>query len=134
MNPQFSQASESFKAANPHIFGVAGGKTVRDVPATPALLRTERQLQGQLVNLLRLRGIEPLWHRTDKRSAATVGWPDLTFALNSVPILWEVKLQGAKLSDEQQALRPRLIANGWDYYVLHSVDEALAILRRYGIS
>jgi hypothetical protein len=48
--------------------------------------------------------------------------------------LWEVKLEGAKLSDEQQALRPCLIANGWDYYVVHSVDEALAILRRYGIS
>jgi hypothetical protein len=129
--PQFANPSEEFKRRNPHLFGVAGA-VVR--PAAPVDLKSERQLQGQLVNLLRLRGIEPLWHRTDKRSAATVGWPDITASIKGTPVLWEVKLDGAKLSEEQQALRPRLIENGWDYYVVTSVDEALQILRRYGIS
>lgn len=43
--------------------------------------KSEKVLQNLIINLLRLKGIEPLVHRMDKKSAATVGWMDLTFAI-----------------------------------------------------
>jgi hypothetical protein len=131
---QFPNASASFQKQNPHIFGSTGNDlALGRGPISKEELRSERTLQTQLVNLLRLKGIEPLWHRTDKKSAATVGWPDLTFSVKGIPTLWEVKLPGKKLSDEQQMLRVRLIENGWNYHVVHSVDEALTILKKFGL-
>jgi len=89
--------------------------------------RTERALQGQIVALLRLRGIEALWHRTDRRSAATVGWPDITFAVRGRggvrACAWEVKLNG-RLTREQSDLARRLVDNGWDWRLIRSVEEA----------
>lgn len=107
-------------------------------------MKSEKELQGQIVNLLRLKGIEVLWHRTDKRSAATVGWPDLTFSLNQVfghdgltyffgqAIAWEVKLPTGKLSKEQAELKPKLEANGWRWRLITSVDQALEELKIMG--
>lgn len=84
-------------------------------------VKNERALQGLIVNLLRLKGIEPLWHRTDKRSAATVGWPDITFSIitgpgtidgvglqRTNPCAWEVKFGPGELSDEQKKMAVRL--------------------------
>src|SRR5256885_7581653 len=85
-------------------------------------VKNERQLQSQIVQLLRLKGIEPLWHRTDKRSAATIGWPDITFAVRSsqlnddgtfwiaqyYPCAWEIKFGDGQLSKEQQQMAVRL--------------------------
>ncbi len=98
--------------------------------------KTERQLQTQIVNLLRLKGIEPCWHRTDKRSAATVGWPDLTFSIQPGATLWEIKLPTGKLSKEQEQMHIRLSTppNCWRVRVIRSVDMALAELKEMGIS
>lgn len=107
-----------------------------------ATVKNERDLQGKIVNLLRLKGIEPLWHRTDKRSHATVGWPDITFSTfhrgngwdDFCPSAWEVKLDG-ELSTEQQQMLIRLQTppNGWRVRIIRSVDEALDQLRQIGI-
>src|SRR2546430_16460274 len=59
------------------------GQSTAEEALRKAEAKNERQLQSQIVQLLRLKGIEPLWHRTDKRSAATIGWPDITFAVRS---------------------------------------------------
>src|SRR5438309_363687 len=59
-----------------------GQFTAEEVMAK-AQIKNERQLQSMIVNLLRLKGIEPLWHRTNKRSSATVGWPDITFSVKA---------------------------------------------------
>lgn len=115
--------------------------------------RSERELQGQIVSLLRLKGIEPLWHRTDKRSAATVGWPDITFSVARVdslslsqyehgqwttiyPCAWEVKFGDGKLRQEQEqmALRLQSPPNYWRWKVIRSVDEAIAELCEMRIS
>jgi hypothetical protein len=138
---QFSNPSEEFKRKNPEIFGGAGAIQDGSIPSASCRseLKTERELQGQIVNLLRLKGIEVLWHRTDKKSAATIGWPDLVFSLEhglrSIPCLWEIKLPGRKLSDDQMKLMVRLMEppNAWMYKVICSVDEALAELRKLGI-
>jgi hypothetical protein len=94
--------------------------------------KNERELQGQIVNLLRLRGIEPLWHRTDRRSAATIGWPDITFAYYGKAIAWEVKLPNGRLSREQDQMLDTLgtVPNWWDIRVIRSVDQALGELHR----
>jgi hypothetical protein len=138
---QFSNPSEEFKRKNPHIFGGAGAIQGGSTPSASCRseLNTERELQGQIVNLLRLKGVEVLWHRTDKKSAATVGWPDLTFAVESglrtVAIGMEVKLPGKKLSTEQQKVAVEMMnpPNSWTYHVVTSVDEVLSILRKLGI-
>jgi hypothetical protein len=139
---EFAHPSEEFKRKNPHIFlsnPEAEIVLVSDEP-TRAEIKSERVLQGQIVNLLRLKGIEVLWHRTDKRSGATVGWPDLTFSvehgLRSIPCAWEIKLPGGKLSEEQVKVMVRMMdpPNAWTYKVITSVEEALSELRRYGIA
>lgn len=115
--------------------------------------KNERQLQVQIVNLLRLKGIEPLWHRTDKRSAATIGWPDITFAVKHDTIwygdddngetidlyaacAWEIKFDKGQLSKEQQQMHVRLSTspNGWRIRVIRSVDEALSELKELGLN
>ncbi len=120
--------------------------------------RSERQLQSQIVNLLRLKGIEVLWHRTDKKSAATIGWPDLTFCVYELApqqvgtpdgtreskilrawqifaCAWEIKMPDGELSKEQEKMYIRLGTrpNGWIYRVIRSVDEALKELKSMGI-
>jgi hypothetical protein len=121
-----------------------GGITAQEA-ASRAEIKNERQLQGLIVNLLRLRGIEVLWHRTDKKSAATVGWPDLTFSvpnqngthingwLVAIPCAWEVKLPGENLSDKQDSMWGKLIANGWRLKIIRSVDQALVELKAMGL-
>jgi len=39
--------------------------------------RLERELQSQIVQDLRRRGFTVCWHRTDRKSHATIGWPDI---------------------------------------------------------
>lgn len=109
-------------------------------------VKSERQLQGMIVNLLRLRGIEPLWHRCDKKGRATVGWPDITFAVQtgrytynneprftqSIPCCWEVKLNG-KLSEDQRKMMETLVLGGWRWRLIRSVDEARLELKNMGV-
>lgn len=97
--------------------------------------RNERQLQSQIVQDLRRRGIEVCWHRMDKKSAATVGWPDLTFAIRGEAIAWEVKYEKGQLSDEQQAMADKLqgYPNNWTYKVIRSFQEYLREIKSYGI-
>lgn len=117
------------------------GQMSAEEAMTAFTAKTERKLQSQIVNLLRLKGIEVCWHRTDKKSAATVGWPDLTFCAVShdsvwlYPCAWEIKLPGGKLSNEQEqiAIRLQQPPNGWVYKVIRSVDEALKELKAMGV-
>jgi hypothetical protein len=124
---------------NPGLFGINIPET-KDKSSRQDLHLEEKQLQVQILNLLRLKGIEPLWHRTDKKSTATVGWPDITFSagcgLRSIPCLWEIKLPGKKLSEEQMSLMVQLTKppNAWVYKVITSVDEALIELKKLGLT
>lgn len=135
---EFGHPSAEFRRKNPHIFGEQG-RTETAAIDSKVDLRLERELQVQILNLLRLRGIEPLWHRPDKKSTATVGWPDFTFCvehgLRSIPIVWEIKLPGKKLSLEQTRLMIKLMdpPNAWVYKIITSVDEALAELKKLGL-
>lgn len=111
---------------------LAPGQLLPAEAAAKMTAKDERQLQGQLVGLLRLRGIEPLWFRTDKRTRATVGWPDITFAFQGRAIAWEVKMPGEKPRPEQINVHCLMVRDGWTVDVVHSVDEGRSLLAALG--
>ena len=110
--------------------------------------KNERDLQRQIVSLLRLKGIEPNVSRMDKRKTDAVGWPDITFAVGkqhdiypnaydgTYACAWEIKHGDGKLSTEQQQMALRLSSkpNCWRHRVIRSVDEAMAELRDMGVA
>ena len=101
--------------------------------------KSERQLQGQIVQYLRSRGIEVLWHRTDKRSAATKGWPDITFAVvsNGFPMAcaYEVKFGSGTTSRDQRSVLDRMQTrpNSWRVRVIRSFIEVVDDMREMGL-
>lgn len=131
-----------------------GQKTAAEVLAQGEA-KSEKELQKQIVALLRLKGVEVNVSRMDKRKTDVVGWPDLTFCVYAMapqmvfaglsealpkawqvfPCLWEIKMPKGELTPEQQKIGIRLISmpNGWRHRVIRSVDQALAELREMGI-
>ena len=103
------------------------------------VVKTERQLQSQIVQYLRLRGIEVLWHRTDKRSAATKGWPDITFAVvsNGFPMAcaYEVKFGSGTTSPGQRKMLDMLQTrpNCWRVRVIRRFIEVVDDMREMGL-
>lgn len=89
-----------------------------------AQVKNERELQRLIVGYLGTKGLEVLWHRTDKKSHATLGWPDLTFAAKGKAICWEVKWDKGKLSEAQELMAQRLKKNGWRFSVIRSFEQA----------
>lgn len=118
------------------------GQTAAETLAK-ADVKTEKDLQRQIIALLRLKGIEVNVSRMDKKKTDSVGWPDLTFAINTnqplmyfpVACAWEVKLPGRQLDKAQQEMMVKLSQppNGWTYSVIHSVDQAIQELKDMGI-
>jgi hypothetical protein len=97
--------------------------------------KSERELQRQIVQYLRLRGIEVIWHSTAKKSTATVGTPDILFAVraNGIPmaIAFEIKFGTGTLSREQSDMLFRMQAapNAWTCRVIRSFIEVVDFLR-----
>lgn len=104
---------------------VAPGQTTAPELASRSVVKAEKQLQGLIYNFLRVNDVEVLWHRTDKKSHATVGWPDLTFALLGRAVAWEVKLPGRKPEEHQTNLHERMLLNGWTVEVVTSLEQAI---------
>ena len=102
------------------------------------IIKAERDLQKQIASLLGLREIVYCWHRLDKKSAATPGWPDFTFSIRmgvlTVPCAWECKLPGKELEPHQAQLKQKMTnwPNGWRYRTIHSLDEAITELKELG--
>lgn len=97
----------------------------------------EKQVHKQIENWLRLRGIFFIHSRTDKKTTNAVGTPDFVFAWNwerspfidrTTPVAVEVKVNGNKLSDAQKAVRKQMIEDGWNYNVVDSLPQMLAVL------
>jgi len=97
--------------------------------------KNERELQRQIVQYLRLRGIEAIWHATNKKSTATIGTPDILFAVraNGIPmaIAFEIKFGTGTLSREQSDMCFRMQAapNAWTVRVIRSFIEVVDFLR-----
>lgn len=108
---------------------IAPGQSTLPEAVSRSAVKEEKKLQGLIVSFLRINDVEVLWHRTDKRSHATVGWPDITFAINGKAIAWEVKLPGRKAEEHQTLLHEAMRRNGWDVEIIYGLEQART---RYG--
>lgn len=127
---EFSQASESFKAANPHIFGNLGndlalGRGPTESEPTKEEAKSEKELQEQIVGFLERNNTVVIRSRTDKKTSTNVGTPDLLFAIKGRAIAFEVKLPTKKTTKEQRDMMEKMTANGWLCFVIYSYDKAV---------
>lgn len=90
--------------------------------------KLEKELQVQIENWLRLRGVTVIRSRTDRKTSNNVGTPDLIFAVHGRAVALEVKLPGRKPTAEQEKFLCALIGDGWKVAVVHSLDEARAVV------
>ena len=132
------------------LFGKAG--MTQEEAIKKAQIKSERDLQNQIENYLRLKGIEPIRSRMDKATTNNVGTPDFLFAVGArlyhdphkfdpvvVACAWEVKLPkemgGKDMSDEQRKMAARLVTrpNAWRWALITKLDEAIEELRSLGM-
>lgn len=128
--------------------GVAG--LTNEEAIQRAQVKSERDLQKLIEALLRLKGVEPIRSRMDRKTSNNLGTPDFLFAVKGMiegeqpftrnkprifACAWEVKLPGGKLSLEQTQMAARMISepNAWEWTIITSVDDALIQLRAMGI-
>jgi reverse gyrase len=137
---QFTQASESFKKANPHIFaeGTLGQVLLepKERPLSKEEIKNEKQLQNQIASHIEnTYGALVIRSRTDRKTTTNVGVPDLLFSLRpkgqtvGVPIAFEVKLPGKEPTEEQHKMMLRMTGSGWLCYVVDDYDVAKEIAR-----
>jgi hypothetical protein len=86
--------------------------------------RAEKEIQKQVGDYLRMRGIPFYCSRMDKATTGSVGWPDYTFPFKGKFWSFEVKTRTGKLSPEQEACGAAIQSNGGEYKVIRSVAEA----------
>ena len=101
--------------------------------------RTERQLQRQIVQYLRLRGIEVIWHATNRKSTASRGTPDILFAVmvQGFPreIALEIKFGTGTCSRVQNDMQARLKTrpNAWDVRVISTFIQVVDFMREMNL-
>lgn len=103
------------------------GKTSPECRAD-AMNRSERELQREIAEYLRMRGIEFINPPMNRRSTLPVGWPDFTFAHNGVPVAVEVKVWGETPRQDQKARHEAMRGNGWRVYVVSSLLDLREVL------
>jgi hypothetical protein len=95
-----------------------------------AILRDEKQLQNQVANELRRRG---LWFDQDgmnRRRTGTIGTPDFLFPFHGRFVAFECKCPWSrKLRPEQESARDAIIAQGGEWRLITSLVEAMGHLR-----
>lgn len=85
--------------------------------------RSEKQLQRDIADYLRQRGIPFACSRMDKPTTSTIGWPDFTFPFGGKFWSLECKSKTGKLSTEQELCGSLILANGGEYKVVRSLTE-----------
>ena len=129
MIPKFSQASESFKAANPHLFQNEPTVPFSEQPPSKEEIKSEKQLQEQIAGFLQRNHTVVIRSRMDRKTSTNLGTPDLLFALNGRAIAFEVKLPGRKPTEEQADMMQRMSRNGWACYIITKYDQAVEIFQ-----
>lgn len=90
--------------------------------------RSEKELQESICSLLRLRGIAFYRTRMDRAQTGTVGWPDITCAVDGIPLGLEAKIGNTKPTQDQLDCHSQMMKNGWRVYVVRSLPEVKEIL------
>lgn len=98
--------------------------------------RNEREVHRQIENWLRLKGIWFSHSRMDRKTTQALGTPDFIFSyiymgamIDKIPTAVEVKVGGNKLTPEQESVRMSMLANGWTYHIVSSLEQLKAITR-----
>jgi hypothetical protein len=134
---KFPNASESFKEANPHIFaeGTLGQILLepKESEPTKAEIKSEKQLQDQIVGFLERNNVVVIRSRMDRKTSINVGTPDLLFSVRMRAVAFEVKLPGKKPTEEQRNLMLRMTGNGWACFIIHSYDEAVEVFKNISL-
>ncbi len=91
--------------------------------------RSEREAQKEILQFLRISGIEFICPPMNRRSTLPEGWPDISFARKGVPTALEVKVWGGKPRPEQSARHDAMRRNGWRVHVVSGSAEVKALFR-----
>jgi hypothetical protein len=89
-------------------------------------LKREKELQIEIENWLRLRGLTAIRSRMDRKTSNNVGTPDFIFAVRGRAVALEAKLPGKRPTPEQERFLCALVGDGWFVSVVHTLDEARA--------
>lgn len=95
----------------------------------------EREIQGQICQYLRMRGVFFSWQPMNKRSQLREGSPDYMLSYNHVPIALEAKILTGRLSEAQQRVMAEMVGapNKWHYHIVHGVEDVKAILDKIDV-
>ena len=91
-------------------------------------VKREKELQNQIENFLRLRGITPIRSATHRETSNNKGTPDFLFAVIGRAVAIECKLPGQEPTADQQRMLQALASDGWRVAVVYSLDEARSVV------
>ena len=92
-------------------------------------IRQECDLQAQICDYLRLRGVRAIVRaRMDKKTTTTVGTADLCFCWHGRPFALEVKMPGRKATSAQEAWMRDACEDGWICAVVTHLDDVKNLL------
>lgn len=104
------------------------GKTQEEL-AVARDVKNEKELQNQIVQYLRMRGVKFLiWQSMARKSGLPPGSPDLIFCYNGYPFAWECKYGSGKRTPEQSDAEKQMQADGWIVQLVKSIGDAKRIL------
>jgi hypothetical protein len=109
------------------------GKTARTFAEIDAATerKNERADHDQFINYCNLKGISYIHANPTRKSTIRVGWPDFSLFFCGRVAFIEFKGLGRQLTHEQDAIRRELEANGFFYFVAHSLSEAIDAVQTY---
>jgi len=96
--------------------------------AAKADVKREKELQNQIENFLRLRGITAIRSAMHRKTSNNLGTPDFLFAIWGRAVALECKLPGQKPTEDQKRVMAGLAKDGWYVKIVHSLDEMRAVL------
>jgi hypothetical protein len=89
----------------------------------------EAWMQRQFASFCALKGYEFLWHRMDRRTGATPGWPDFLLVVSGKVCFVEFKTARGKLSDDQERVQLALKKAGVPTLVTRSLALAIDFIK-----
>jgi VRR-NUC domain len=99
------------------------------------LIRLERNEQKILVNWLSLQEeagkLTFDWSRTDRKTTNRKGIPDFRIYRNGRVLLGEMKMDGAKLSPDQEQMREKFLRSGTEVQLWSSAEVGIRAIRNW---
>jgi hypothetical protein len=111
-----------------------GGRTTEEAQRK-YLVRLERNEQNTLLNWLMLQEESGKltfdWSRTDRRTTNRKGIPDFRIYRGGRVLLAEMKMEGAKLSPDQEQMREKFLRSGTEVELWSSAEAGIRATRHW---